>query len=99
MDEFKEVDLTPLKSDLVKSPRVAESPVNMECQLRQILQFGEPPRLNSFVIGEVIRVHVRDDLWVENVIQTAKLKIVARLGEELYIRTTDIFEMKRPDAL
>lgn len=99
VDEFKEVKLTPVKSEVVKSPRLAESPINMECRLRQILEFGGRPRLNSFVIGEIVRVHVRDDLWVHDSIQAQKLKIVGRMNEDLYVRTTDIFEMKRPDAL
>jgi flavin reductase (DIM6/NTAB) family NADH-FMN oxidoreductase RutF len=99
VDEFQEVGLTAVQSDFVKSPRVAESPVNMECKLIQVLQFGEPPRLSSFAVGEVVRVHVQDKIWAEGVVKIAKLKIVARLGEELYTRTTDIFEMKRPDTL
>lgn len=99
VDEFKEVGLTPAKSDFVKSPLVAESPVNMECRLMQILEFGEAPRVNSFVIAEVVRVHVKDDLWFKDTIKAAKLKAVGRLGEELYCRTTDMFEMKRPNVL
>ena len=96
VDEFKEAGLTAVKSDLVKPPRVAESPVNLECRLLQILEFGEPPRINSFVIGEVLLVHVRDDLWKNGVIQGDKLRPVGRMGEDFYCRTMDRFEMKRP---
>lgn len=96
VDEFKEVGLTPVKSDLVKPPRVAESPVNLECRLLQILEFGEPPRINSFVIGEILRAHVQDELWKNGVIQGDKLKAIGRLGEDFYCRTMDRFEMKRP---
>lgn len=99
VDEFKEVGLAPAKSDFVKSPMVAESPVNMECRLIQILEFGEAPRINNFIIGEVVRVHIRDELWFNGTIKAHKLKAIGRLGEELYCRTTDIFEMKRPDVL
>lgn len=99
VDEFKEVGLTAVKSDLVRSPRVAESPINMECQLVKILEFGEAPRINCFVIGEVLRVHVKDDLCIGNRIKADRLKAVGRLGEELYCRTTDIFEKKRPLTL
>jgi flavin reductase (DIM6/NTAB) family NADH-FMN oxidoreductase RutF len=99
VNEFIEVGLTPAKSDLVKSPIVAESPVNIECALFQILEFGKTPRINSFVIGEVLRVHVRDDLWVNNTIQAHKLRAIGRLGEELYCRTMDIFEKKRSSIL
>ncbi len=99
VDEFKEVGLTPVKGDLVRSPMVAESPVNMECRLVKILEFGEAPRINNFVIGEVLRVHVKDDLWIDNTIKADRLKAVGRLGEELYCRTTDMFEKKRPLTL
>jgi flavin reductase (DIM6/NTAB) family NADH-FMN oxidoreductase RutF len=96
VDEFKEVGLTPLKSDLVKSPRVAESPVNMECTLLQVVEFGTFPTGGHMVIGEVVLVHVRDDLWNGDSIDIGKLKAIGRLGGELYCRTTDIFQMKRP---
>jgi flavin reductase (DIM6/NTAB) family NADH-FMN oxidoreductase RutF len=96
VDEFKEVGLTPVKCDVVKPPRVAESPVNMECRLMQILEFGQPPHVSNYIIGEVLLVHVREDVWVDGVIKASKVKAIARLGEDLYCRTGDVFEMKRP---
>jgi flavin reductase (DIM6/NTAB) family NADH-FMN oxidoreductase RutF len=99
VDEFREVGLSPTKSDLVRSPMLADSPVNIECRLVQILEFGEPPRLANFIIGEILRVHVKDELWANNSIKAHKLKAIGRLGEELYCRTTDTFEEKRPSVL
>lgn len=96
VDEFKEVGLTPVKADIVKSPMLAESPVNMECRLVQILEFGELPRSTSVVIGEVVRVHIKDGLYVNGEIQASALMALGRLGGDLYCRTTDIIEMKRP---
>ena len=98
IDEFKEVGLTPLKADLVKSPRLLESPVNLECRLTRILEFGTAPRKANLVIGEVVRVHVKDELYADGVILPHKLKAIGRLGAQLYCRTKDIFEMKRPYA-
>lgn len=98
VDEFKVAGLTPVKSDLVKSPRVAESPVNMECRLMQILEFGQSPNVNSFIIGEAICVHVQEETWVDGVIKASKVQAIGRLGEDLYCRTKDIFEMKRPQV-
>ena len=95
VDEFKEVGLTPVKGDIVKAPMVAESPVNMECRLAQILEFGEAPRKTSFIIGEVLRVHIKDELYVSGEIPIYKLRAIGRLGADLYCRTTDIFEIKR----
>ncbi len=94
VDEFKEVGLTPVTADLVKAPMVGESAVNMECRLVQILEFGKAPRKASFIIGEVLRVHAKDELCVNGEIQSSKLRAIGRLGADLYCRTTDIFEMK-----
>ena len=96
VDEFKEVGLTPLKAEMVKAPLVAESPINMECQLLQILEYGEFRERTSVVIGEVVRVHIKDELYIDGEIKLSALKALGRLGGNLYCRTTDIIEMERP---
>ena len=98
VDEFKETGLTSLKADIVKVPLVGESPINFECQLVQILEFGRLPRISQFVIGQVVMVHVKDGFYVDGEVQANKLKSIGRLGAERYCRTTDTFEMKRPYA-
>jgi flavin reductase (DIM6/NTAB) family NADH-FMN oxidoreductase RutF len=98
VDEFRETGLTPVASDLVKPPRVAESPIQLECRLMQIMEFGTFPRVHNFIVGEVLVVHVQDDLIVDGVIKSDRLKAVGRLGEDFYCRTGDLFEMKRPVA-
>jgi flavin reductase (DIM6/NTAB) family NADH-FMN oxidoreductase RutF len=97
VDEFQEVGLTPGKADVVNAPLVVESPVNMECKLIQTLEFGEIPTGSTVVIGEIVLVHIRDDLWIKDHIEISKLKAVGRLGGNLYCRITDLFEMKRPE--
>lgn len=97
VDEFKEAGLTPIRSDLVRSPRVAESPVNMECKLVRILEFGEVPMGSHVIFGEIILFHVRDELWCGDQIDISKWKAIGRLGGDLYCRLKDVFEMKRPD--
>jgi flavin reductase (DIM6/NTAB) family NADH-FMN oxidoreductase RutF len=99
VDEFEEVGLTPVKSDIVKAPMVAESPVNMECEVIQILEFGKTSSDGHVVIGEVVLVHIEDALWCGTQVEIANLKAIGRLGGELYCRTTDTFEMKRPYIL
>jgi len=96
IDEFKEAGLTAIKSHLVRAPRVAESPVSMECQLVKILEFGEAPTGSHVVIGEILLFHVKDELWQGNEIDISKWKPIGRLGGDLYCRTRDVFEMKRP---
>ena len=92
VDEFQEVGLTPAKADLVKSPLVAESPVNMECKLVEILKYGDLPKETSVVIGEVVRIHIKDELYVNGEIQVTALQAIGRIGD-IYCRTTDIIEI------
>ncbi len=95
VSEFKESGLTPVKADIVKSPMVGESPVNIECKVVQILEFGKFPRISRFIIGEVVLVHVKDEYIVNGEIDKMKLKPIGRLGGELFCRTQDVFTMKR----
>lgn len=100
VSEFQEVGLTPIKADLVKAPMVAESPINMECVMRQILQLAGEPRPFHFIIGEVVRVHVKDELYANGQIDQRKLEAVGRMGGglDLYCRTLDTFELKRAET-
>lgn len=99
IDEFKEVGLTPSKADLVKSPLVAESPINMECKLVQIIEFGESPTGSHLVIGEVVLVHMKEELWVGDHVDLNKFRTIGRLGEDYYCRVMDIFEMKKAHVI
>ena len=98
VSEFDEVGLTPIKSDTVRSPRLAESPVNMECKLWQIQHFGDAPQIANLVIGEVMLVHIKDAIWNNNEIPNSQLKPIGRLGGDMYCKTTAEFEMKRPES-
>jgi flavin reductase (DIM6/NTAB) family NADH-FMN oxidoreductase RutF len=95
-----EVDLTGLSvlsSVKVKTPRLAESPVSLECVLRQVLTLGEGPRSANLVIGDVVLIHVEDRVVDEHgQVDPEKLRIIGRLGGEYYCRTTDLFKMQRP---
>jgi len=91
--------LTLLPSDKVRSPRVAESPVNMECKLERILEFGDSQNVNRMVIGEIVRAHLRDDILIDDLVDPSKVKAIARLGACFYCCTGDLFEMKRPTYL
>ena len=96
VDEFKVAGLTPIKAELVKSPLVSESPVNMECRLYDIIELGSS-RIVSFIMGDIVRVHIKDNyLSKNNDLDPLKLKVIGRLGGDFYCRTTDLFEMKGP---
>jgi len=97
ISEFDVAGLTPVASDLVKPPRVLESPVNMECRVHDIMEVSNKPMGGSVVIGEVVRFHVRDSIIDKDMlIDPDKLKPVARLGGPSYSRIRDHFDMVRP---
>jgi len=92
VDEIKEVGFTAVASDKVKSPRIAEAQVSLECRLMQRLELGE--ELRNVVFGEVVLAHVKDELWVDGSVDPYKLRSVGRLGSGIYCHTRDIFETK-----
>ncbi len=96
VDEFALSGLTPLASDLVNPPRVAESKVQMECRLHQIVRVSDKPGGGILVLGEVLRFHVLESLMDGNKIDPDQLNAIGRMGGPTYVRTHDRFEMQRP---
>jgi flavin reductase (DIM6/NTAB) family NADH-FMN oxidoreductase RutF len=96
VDEFALSGLAPLASDLVKPPRVAESKVQMECRLHQIVRVSDKPGGGILVLGEVVRFHVLESLLDGYKVDPGKLKAIGRMGGPTYVRTQDRFDMERP---
>jgi flavin reductase (DIM6/NTAB) family NADH-FMN oxidoreductase RutF len=96
VDEFAVSGLTPLASELIRPPRVAESHVQMECRLLQIVNVSTEPLGGSLVLGQVLRFHVRESLLEDFRIDPGKLNAVGRMAGATYARTTDRFELERP---
>jgi flavin reductase (DIM6/NTAB) family NADH-FMN oxidoreductase RutF len=96
VDEFELSGLTPVASDLIKPPRVAESHIHMECRLLQMVQVSDQPGGGTLVLGEVLRFHVREDLFENFRIDPDKLRAIGRMAGSTYIRTTDRFDLERP---
>ncbi|WP_299237631.1 flavin reductase family protein [Sulfurihydrogenibium sp.] len=96
IDEFKEANLTPIKSDLVNSPRIAESPINIECKKFMILEIADM----GLIFGEILKFHIKDQLLNEKgYVDNRKLKVVGRLGGADYclVDESNIFNLIRPD--
>lgn len=96
VDEFTVSGLTRLASELIRPPRVAESHVQMECRLLQVVHVSAEPLGGSIVMGEVLRFHIREDLLDDFRIDPDKLKAIGRMAGSTYARTTNRFEMERP---
>ncbi len=96
VNEIAEAELETIPSVRVKPPRVAASPVSMECALVQIVELGPD---NALVLGRVLAMHVRDDLVIDpakHYVDTPALKLIGRMhGAGWYARTSDLFKMDR----
>lgn len=91
-DEFEVAGLAAAPSDMVRPPRVAASPVAMECRLYQEVALGSA----AFVVGEIVRVHVADEVLTDGRVDAAKLRSVGRLGGDGYCVVRDVIHKSRP---
>jgi flavin reductase (DIM6/NTAB) family NADH-FMN oxidoreductase RutF len=96
VNEFDIAGLTQTPSQVIAPPRVLESPVNLECRLKQVIPIGNAGSESGLVLGEVILAHIRDDIIDGNRIDQDKLKAVGRLAGGMYSYTRDQFELIRP---
>jgi flavin reductase (DIM6/NTAB) family NADH-FMN oxidoreductase RutF len=92
VDELALVGLTAVPSDLVRPPRVAESPVNLECRLEREVVLGE----SRLVVAEILRAHLRDEVLTEGRVDVTKLMPLARLGGEQYAGLGGLLRLSRP---
>jgi flavin reductase (DIM6/NTAB) family NADH-FMN oxidoreductase RutF len=101
VDELQMAGLTTAPGSKIKVPRIAESPVALECRLWQAVPIGT----HHLVLGEVLAVHIRDDCMLDPArlyVDTPKLGLIGRMhGGGWYARTTDRFDMPRvtPEAV
>jgi flavin reductase (DIM6/NTAB) family NADH-FMN oxidoreductase RutF len=98
VNEFDKAGLTMLKSDIVKPFRVAESPVQFECKVNDIIKLGTEGGAGNLIICEVVKLHIDDDVLDEDgSINQRKLDLVARAGGSFYSRAKKgFFEIPKP---
>jgi flavin reductase (DIM6/NTAB) family NADH-FMN oxidoreductase RutF len=94
VSEIRQVGLTAQASDEVRSPRIAQCPVSMECRLVQVIELGLSR--HSLVIGEVVVFHIRDGLYRDGEIDLQKLRPLGRLSGNQYVRLGEALELDRP---
>ncbi len=96
--ELAQAGLTPLPSEKVAPPRIAESPVALECRTFQLIPIGR----HTLVLGEVVGMHIRDELMLDparHYVDTPGLRLVGRMhGRGWYARTTDLVDVPRITA-
>lgn len=97
ISEAEKIGLGLIPSVWVKPPRIAESAIQMECRLERIVEVGgAEPGGASLVIGRVLGVHIADRVLENGEIRYEKLKPVARLGRDEWLRGGEIFRLRRP---
>lgn len=95
--EWPLAGLTQLAAKQVRPALVAESPVNMECTLRQIVTIGEGPGSTRVVFGDIRVLHVDDRVLApDGTVDPRKLKTVGRLGGTWYCDVERPYEMHVP---
>lgn len=99
VNEFEKAGFTMQDSILVRPPRVAEAPVQMECMVKEVIHLGENPGAGNLVLAEVKLIHIREDILdEEGRIDQEKIDLVARLGGDWYCRVTpeSLFKVAKP---
>ena len=98
VNEFLKSGLTMLPSDMVKPYRVAESPVQMECKVNEIIALGNQGGAGNLIICEVVKIHIHENILDDkNMIDQNKIDLVSRLGGNWYSRSNQgLFEVEKP---
>ncbi len=96
VDEFELAGLTAIPSEVVRAPRVAESPAQLECKLLQILFTGQGQAAGVVVLGQIVRFHIRPELIDNFRIDPVLLDAVGRMAGNTWSTTRDRFDLTRP---
>jgi flavin reductase (DIM6/NTAB) family NADH-FMN oxidoreductase RutF len=99
VDEFIKAGFTKLPSQKVKPFRVAESPVQLECIVKEVIELGQEGGAGNLVVSEVVMIHINENVLDSNgVIDQKKIDLVARMGGNWYCRAHGdaLFEVEKP---
>jgi flavin reductase (DIM6/NTAB) family NADH-FMN oxidoreductase RutF len=99
VDEFEQVGFTRVPSELIRPPRVGESPISLECRLHTIVQHGEGPLCGHYVIGQVLLLHVIEEILDgEGRPDPPRVDFIGRMGGDYYTEASGsaLFVLPRP---
>lgn len=100
VNEFVKAGFTPLTSELVSPPRVAESPVQFECKVNQVIHTGDQGGAGNLIICQILKAHFKEYIFDANgQINPHKIDTVARMGSDWYCRASGdaVFEVPKPN--
>lgn len=101
VNEFVKSGLTPIESEHVKPFRVKESPAQLECRVKEVIETGNEGGAGNLIVCEVICMHLDDNVLDDNgVIDPHKIDLVARMGANYYCRASGdaVFEVAKPNT-
>jgi len=100
VNEFEKAGFTMLPSDEIKPFRVAESPVQFECKVKDVIFTGNEGGAGNLIVCEVVKIHISEDVLADDgSIDQHKIDLVARAGGSYYTRARDgFFEIPKPIA-
>jgi flavin reductase (DIM6/NTAB) family NADH-FMN oxidoreductase RutF len=99
VNEFVKSGFTPIASNMVKPPRVAESPVQLECVVNEVKPLGNGPGAGNLILAEIKLIHINEAILdAGGTIDQEKLELVARLGGDWYCRVSkdNLFKVAKP---
>ena len=102
VNEFAKAGFSMIASEQVKPPRVQESPVQMECRVKEVVELGKNAGAGNLVICEVVLIHLSESVLNEKkFIDQNKLDLVGRLGANWYVRASGsaLFEVHKPAGI
>jgi flavin reductase (DIM6/NTAB) family NADH-FMN oxidoreductase RutF len=99
VDEFELAGLEKAPCRIIKCPRVARSPATFECRKFKIIELpGDNDLAQNFLtVGRVVGIHIDDQFITEGRVDTAAMKLIARLGYSEYATVSEAWRMRRPD--
>ncbi len=99
INEFEKAGLTPIASEVIKPPRIAESPVQFECKVTEIKPLGNEGGAGNLIFCEVVKIHISENILdEENKIDPNKIDLVGRMGRAFYARAKGnaVFKIFQP---
>lgn len=97
--EFVKAGFTPLASEKIKPMRVAESPVQFECKVNEVIELGTEGGAGNLIICEVVQIHINEAILdADGMIDQHKIDLVSRMGGNWYCRADEksMFEIAKP---
>jgi flavin reductase (DIM6/NTAB) family NADH-FMN oxidoreductase RutF len=98
VNEFVKAGFTAIPSEMVKPYRVAQSPVQFECKVNEIISLGTQGGAGNLVICEILKMHISESVLDKNGnIDPFKIDLVSRMGGNWYSRANQgLFEVAKP---